>query len=231
MRLRPSPQFVHTVAWGLTSTLRIHRFGLANIRAALHASPSGTGIFAHWHQSLLAVLAPHHHIPVATLASRSRDGDIIADYLTSIGLRPVRGSSSRGGAAGARELIRCLHDGSSIVLNVDGPRGPFKQVKPGVPEIAQRHNVPVVPIAARATRELSLKGSWDRFRIPLPLSHLAVVYGEALWFTDEEPLLERRRRLARALHAVECRATELVGKGDGQPPARYLTWLTGDSES
>ena len=64
----------------------------------------------------------------------------------------------------------------------------------------------------------------------LPLSHLATVYGEALWFTDDEPLLERRRRLARALHAVECRATELVGKRDGQPPACYLDWLTDESK-
>jgi lysophospholipid acyltransferase (LPLAT)-like uncharacterized protein len=228
MRIRPSPRLVHAVGWGLTSTLRIHRFGLDNIRRALHESPHGSAIFAHFHQSLLMVLVPHHHLPIATLASHSRDGAIIADYLSSIGLRPVRGSSSRGGADGARELIRCLHERTSIVLNVDGPRGPFKEAKSGVPVIAQRHGVPVVPIAARASMEISLKGSWDRFRIPLPLSHLAVVYGEPLWFpeaTTDAERLEQRQRLTKALHVVESRATALVGKNDGLPPEPYLDWL------
>lgn len=230
MRITPSRKLVYNLAWGITCTLRVHRFGIANISQALRASPTGTCIVAHWHQSLLSVLLPHHHMPVATLASHSRDGAIISRYLEDIGLRPVRGSSSRGGAAGARELIRCLEQGHSIVLNVDGPRGPFKEVKSGVPVIARRHGVPVIPIACRATREISLKGSWDRFRIPVPFAHMAAVYGEALWFTgaeDDATRLEDRRRLARALHAVECRATELVGKNDGLPPERYLRWLTG----
>lgn len=228
MRITPSRKLVYNIAWGITGTLRVHRFGIANISAAMRASPTGTCIIAHWHQSLLSVLLPHHHMPVATLASHSRDGEIITRYLEDIGLRPVRGSSSKGGAAGARELIRCLEHGLCIVLNVDGPRGPFKEVKSGVPVIARRHRVPVVPIACRATREISLKGSWDRFRIPVPFSHMAAVYGEPLWFggdDDEAARLEDRRRLARALHAVESRATELVGKGDGLPPARYLRWL------
>jgi lysophospholipid acyltransferase (LPLAT)-like uncharacterized protein len=228
MRITPSRKLVHAVGWGLTCTLRFHRFGIANIRAAIRASPTGTCIFAHWHQSLLAVLAPHHHVPAATLASHSRDGEIISRYLEDIGLTPIRGSSSRGGAAGARELIRHLLDGYSIVLNVDGPRGPFKEAKGSVPEIALRHGIPVIPLACRATRELSLKASWDRFRIPLPLSHLAVVYGEPLWFAggdSAEERLARRRRMAQAIHQAECRATELVGKRDGLPPERYLRWM------
>lgn len=229
MRIRPSRQLVYTVAWGITRSLRVHRFGIANIIAALRASPTGTCIIAHWHQSLLSVLLPHHHMPVATLASHSRDGEIISRYLEDIGLKPVRGSSSKGGAAGARELIRCLEHGHSIVLNVDGPRGPFKEVKSGVPVIARRHGVPVVPIACRATREISLKGSWDRFRIPVPFSHMAAVYGEPLWFTGDEndtTRLEDRRRLAKALHQVEQRATTLVGRNDGLPPEKFLTWLS-----
>lgn len=229
MRISPSRKLVYNVAWGITRTLRVHRFGIDHIIGALRASPTGTCIIAHWHQSLLSVLLPHHHLPVATMASRSRDGEIITRYLEDIGLKPVRGSSSKGGAAGARDLIRYLEHGHSIVLNVDGPRGPFKEAKSGVPVIARRHGVPVVPIACRATREIALKGSWDRFRIPVPFSHMAAVYGEPLWFTgvdDEATRLQDRRRLARALHAVECRATALVGKNDGQPPARYLRWLT-----
>ncbi len=228
MRITPSRKLVYRIAWGITCTLRVHRFGVANVLAAMRVSPTRTCIIAHWHQSLLSVLLPHHHLPVATLASRSRDGEIIARYLEDIGLVPVRGSSSKGGAAGARELIRHLQNGHNIVLNVDGPRGPFKEAKSGVPIIARRHGVPVVPIACRATHELSLKGSWDRFRIPLPFSHMAVVYGEPLWFTGddgEEARLADRQRLARALHDAECRATALVGKGDGLPPAKHLRWL------
>ena len=229
MRLKPSPILIKHLVRGLTRTLHFHLFGTDHLRAAAKMSPTGTFVICHWHQSLLSVLGPHHHMQVATLASRSRDGEITARYLETIGLRVVRGSSSRGGVDGAKELMRALTEGYHVVLNLDGPRGPFKRVKPGAVEIARRFGVPLIPIAARASCEFSFKRSWDRFRLPLPGSSVAICYGAPMMFPPETPdgatLRARQRAVACTMHNLEAEASRRVGRGDGYPLPKQLTWL------
>jgi lysophospholipid acyltransferase (LPLAT)-like uncharacterized protein len=223
------------VVRGLTRTLHFHLFGTDHLRAAARMSPTGTFVICHWHQSLLSILGPHHDLPVATLASRSRDGEITARYLETIGIRVVRGSSSRGGVDGAKELMRALTDGYHVVLNLDGPRGPFKRVKSGALEIARRFGVPLVPIAARARCEFSFKRSWDRFRVPLPGSSVAICYGAPMMFPPENPdaatSLARQRAVACALHDLEAEASRRVGRSDGYPLAKHLAWLHDDNNT
>ncbi|HXU87623.1 MAG TPA: DUF374 domain-containing protein, partial [Methylomirabilota bacterium] len=48
---------------------------------------------------------------VRVLASRSRDGELVAAFVRRFGLEVVRGSSSRGGAAALRALARALQAG------------------------------------------------------------------------------------------------------------------------
>jgi hypothetical protein len=207
----------------------VHTFGARHLRDASRLSSTGTFIACHWHQSLLSVMVPHHHMRVAGLASRSRDGEIIAKYLESIGLRVIRGSSSKGASTAVIEMIRALKDNWNIVLNLDGPRGPFKQVKRGAFELARRCQVPLVPVVARASRELSLKFSWDRFRIPIPGSSLAVVYGQPIIYPPGEidaiTRERRRRELAGILHDLEAEATRRVGRGDCYPNHAQLAWM------
>jgi lysophospholipid acyltransferase (LPLAT)-like uncharacterized protein len=168
-------------------------------------------------------------VKAAVLTSRSKDGEIMARYVEALGIRPIRGSSSRGAAASALELMRVLHDGYHIALTIDGPRGPFKQVKDGAIEIARRHGVPLIPVAARASREISFKRSWDRFRVPLPGSHVVVHYGAPIWFNDCDGDAESRARnrhlLACTLHDLEAEVGRRVARRDLYPHPRFLGWL------
>jgi lysophospholipid acyltransferase (LPLAT)-like uncharacterized protein len=223
MRLKPPPALVHALANGLVGTLRVHRYGVSNLVQAWRLSPTRTSIYCLWHQSLVSVLAPHQrrrHIRIAALASLSGDGEIIADYLRRVGIRPVRGSSARGSARAAKELFEALAEGWNLAIAIDGPRGPAKRVKPGPLEVSRRHGVPIVPIAARASRELCFSRSWDRFRLPLPRAHLAVIYGEPILYPPEDPtdaeLATRATELERRLEALEARATELVTRHAGR---------------
>lgn len=229
MRITPSPRLVRTLVRGLTGTLRYHLFGVEHIRQAARQSPTGTFVACFWHQSVLTMLGPHEQLPLTALVSKSRDGEITSRYLETMGVRVVRGSSSRGGAFGALELMRALKEGWHAVIILDGPRGPYKEVKSGSVEIARRCGVPLVPVTVRATREFSLKRSWDRFRVPLPLSHVAVVYGAPIIFPAGEPddatLLARRQALAKTMHDLEAYATRLVSRRDAYPLRRDLAWL------
>ncbi len=226
---------MHRLGWALSRTLRYRERGLDHVRAAIAASPTRSVIFCLFHQSLFAVLGRHHHQHVAALTSLSRDGTIIAGYLERIGLRPIRGSSSRGGLRAARELIDAVNQGWHAAITVDGPRGPYKEVKPGPFEISRRTGAPMVPIGVRAGRELAFKRAWDRFRLPLPRAPMALVYGEPIWPTPEYPspdeILARRRALGRRMHALEAEAAAMVGKRDSAPPRASLRWLDDDGQA
>jgi lysophospholipid acyltransferase (LPLAT)-like uncharacterized protein len=235
VKVMPSPALVRTIVGGLTRTLHCHRFGIDHVRQAMAKSPTRTVVFCHWHQSLLTILAPHRQVKAAALASRSKDGEIISRYLEALGIRPIRGSSSRGAAAGALELMRVLHDGYHIVLTIDGPRGPFKQVKDGAIEIARRHGVPLIPVAARASREFCFKRSWDHFRVPLPGSHVVLQYGAPIWLSacdgDADNRARNRLLLARTLHDLEAEAGRRVARRDLYPHPRFLGWLRSHAPS
>lgn len=211
MKLKPPTTLINAVAGSLHASLHYHLFGVEHIRSALRTSPTGSAIFLIWHQSLFTIVGPHRGLKVAALASRSGDGQIIADYMISMGLRPVRGSSARGAVAAAKELMQALEEGWNLAIACDGPKGPFKVPKSGPLELARRMRVPIVPIAARATREWTFKRSWDRFRLPQPRAHAAVCYGEPILYPAHDPseaeLAERVREVASRLHALEDEAT------------------------
>jgi lysophospholipid acyltransferase (LPLAT)-like uncharacterized protein len=116
---------------------------------------------------------------VSVLISQSRDGELIARTVAHFGIDAARGSSSRGGVAGLRDLLRKGAAGYDLAFTPDGPRGPSGVVQPGVILAAAATGFPVQPVAIAASRARSLR-SWDRFLVPLPLATVHLVYGEPL---------------------------------------------------
>src|SRR5437879_11760815 len=122
-------------------------------------------------------LRARHGARAATvLASRSRDGEIVARYLSRFGLDSVRGSTSRGGREAGRALVAAVRRGRDIAVVPDGPRGPRGQLQPGVVTLAALTGAPIVPLAVAARPALRLR-SWDAFMIPWPFARCAVVFG------------------------------------------------------
>ncbi|MFL5490184.1 MAG: hypothetical protein ACJ8AV_02140, partial [Gemmatimonadales bacterium] len=66
--------------------------------------------------------------------------------------------------------------GRSVAFTPDGPRGPRRELKPGVIAAAQRGNAIVIPVHAESDRVWRLH-SWDRFMIPRPFARVRVTYG------------------------------------------------------
>lgn len=134
-------------------------------------------IFALWHGRLLPLTYMHRGRRVAALISQSGDGDYIARVVEGWGYATVRGSSSRGGGAALRELVRRARAGWSLAITPDGPRGPRQKLSPGVITVAQLTGLPVLPLTAGCARAW-WPGSWDRFCVPKPFSTVRARYGE-----------------------------------------------------
>jgi lysophospholipid acyltransferase (LPLAT)-like uncharacterized protein len=230
MRWKGAPQLVDRLAWALTSTWTYHIFGSEHIRAACQASPTGHVMLVLWHQDLLQLTGciRGQGMHLAALVSRSGDGALIAVHLERRGVRTIRGSSHRGAAAAAKELLSAAQDGFHPAIAIDGPKGPARQTRNGPLEIARLAGLPIVPLAARATHDIRLP-TWDRLRIPLPRAHVAMLIGEPIYPPPTAPsaevLEQRRRQLAITLNELSARAADHAGQSDRFPAARHLDWL------
>ena len=69
--------------------------------------------------------------------------------------------------------------GYKIGYIVDGPRGPFGYVQPGLLRIAQLSGKPVVPTITSAQKKWVFSG-WDRFMVPKPFARVIIRFGEAI---------------------------------------------------
>jgi lysophospholipid acyltransferase (LPLAT)-like uncharacterized protein len=166
-------------------------------------------IFATWHSRVLLLPALYRGRDLHVLASRSRDGEMIARVCARFGLAVARGSSSRGGAEALRALARALAGGSSVVVVPDGPRGPAEVVKPGVVTLAALSGAAVVPVALAASSEWRLR-SWDGFRIPRPFARCVVRFGEPIAVAraaDTAARAKARDEIEAALRAVSDAAS------------------------
>jgi lysophospholipid acyltransferase (LPLAT)-like uncharacterized protein len=108
------------------------------------------------------------------LVSQHRDGRLIGSVMRRFRVDAVFGSSRRGGAAGVLAALPLLERGEHLIMTPDGPRGPRREAKPGVAQIAALAGVPVLPCAGQTSRRIVLR-SWDRMVVPLPFGRGALV--------------------------------------------------------
>jgi hypothetical protein len=194
----------------LRRSLRASHAGDATLRA--WERDGRRFILAFWHRHLLLMPYAYRGPGISVLVSRSRDGELIARTVERFGIKTARGSSSRGGAAGLRGLLRQARAGLDIAFTPDGPRGPRGVVQPGVLLAAAATGWPIVPVAwaARPSRRL---GSWDRKVVPLPLGRVRFVYGEPLWVERGADLEPAAAVLRSRLDAAEAAAERDVAPG------------------
>ncbi len=166
-------------------------------------------ILAFWHRHLLLMPYAYRGRRISVLVSQSRDGELIARTVARLGIDSSRGSSSRGGVAGMRTLLRKAAEGYDLAFTPDGPRGPASEVQPGVILAAAATGWPIQPVALAATRARRLR-SWDRFLVPLPLSRVHFVYGEPLPVERRSDPAAAAAELKRRLDAVESEAERLA---------------------
>ncbi len=198
----------------LGGTLRLQVSGTDRVRPLWAAGRPI--IYVVWHGQILMLpwanarlRRTHGAHRVSVLASRSRDGEMVARYAARFGVAAIRGSSSRGGIVGLRSLVAAVQSGQDVALVPDGPRGPRGQLKEGVVLLAALTGAPVVPlaVAAHPARRLA---SWDAFLVPLPFARCALVLGEPLSVPRDADRRRAAKDIARALDETTAAADRLV---------------------
>lgn len=181
-----------------------------NIKVAFHPSFStmdrSKALYVFWHGQLLLPVRVFNHWPVVIMTDLSWAGEILTRILIRFGLEVVRGSSKRKGFHGIIQMRRKMEAGYGAALAVDGPRGPIYRSKPGAIYLAQKQNVPIIPLGFGAKRYWKLEQTWDHFIIPKPFSPCIVAMGEPIdpaIFREEQDIQKLDRILMDFTHSLQ----------------------------
>jgi lysophospholipid acyltransferase (LPLAT)-like uncharacterized protein len=159
-------------------------------------------IYVFWHEHILYASQFGAHV-VDVLISQHADGELITQVCRHLGLGVVRGSSKRGGSSAMLEMLRVSRR-KHIAITPDGPRGPRRQVQPGVIFLAAKTGLPVVAFGMGYEKAWRAR-SWDRFAVPHPFSLGTCVVATPIHVPaqlDDGGLEMYRRRVEDALHFV-----------------------------
>ncbi len=172
-------------------------------------------IYLVWHEMMLLPAYAYARLGFATLISRHRDGELIAQVLDLMGGQAIRGSTSRGrdrGGAGALLAMMRPEAGQHLCITPDGPRGPRRVVSIGSIFLASRSGMAVVPVGMAFDRPWRV-GSWDRMALPRPFSRARAISASPVSVPpdlDLDQLEPWRQRVQDAMDDVQTRAEALA---------------------
>ncbi len=171
-------------------------------------------ILCFWHGRLL--MMPYcwdRRRPISMLISRHPDGQIIARTVGHFGIDTVAGSTTRGGAAALRTMLRALKTGGYVGITPDGPRGPRLRAGDGAVIVARLSGAPIIPATYGISRRRVL-GTWDRFIFALPFGRGVLMWGDPIHVdrgADADALETARRQVEDGLNAITAEADRLCG--------------------
>ena len=220
------PLLNSTLSAGMTSSFRV-LFRMLRIEFDFDVPETNpyqvaqgqTFIYSVWHDSMIVPVFAGKQPATMALVGQHNDGSYVANILKSAGIPSVRGSSSKGGATALRRLIEDTKD-HHIVLTPDGPRGPRRELKPGLTYLAAKTGKPLVPTAFAASRCWKIKGSWTDQMIPSPFAKVVVLAGTPIEVpkkASREELDEYTAKLQTAMDQLNEEAERRVAES---PQAR-----------
>ena len=183
-------------------------------------------IAAMWHgQHIMISFMKRPHDRIATIISKSPDGNINTYALEQMGVRVMRASGARGrdvrnpkakgGAEGLRAMVKALKGGETVCFSADVPKI-SRLCDPGIIMLARFSGRPIVPVAVVTSRHIRFN-SWDRACVGLPFGKGAMVFGTPIEVPRElEPELidELRMKVQIELNRVHDHAYTMVGRED-----------------
>jgi lysophospholipid acyltransferase (LPLAT)-like uncharacterized protein len=126
-----------------------------------------------WHGELLmspqAYRKIHKKHKASAIISSHFDGSLIASALNLLGIRSLRGSSSKGAKQVLLQAFKSIKSGEEVLITPDGPRGPRHHMSDGAIGIALKSKLPIFVMNYKAENYWQLK-SWDKFVIPKPFT-------------------------------------------------------------
>lgn len=177
-------------------------------------------ILAFWHGRLMMMPKSWRaDRPIHMLISQHRDGQLIARTVGHFGIKTIAGSTTRGGTAALRAMLKALKAGECVGITPDGPKGPRMRATAGIVNVAKLSGCPIIP-ATFAVEKRKLLRSWDRFIIAKPFSRGVFLWGEPMHIprdASDEELEGWRLKVEEAMNALAAEADRRMGVEPVEP--------------
>ena len=134
-------------------------------------------VYAHWHKDETTLIINIREMRAGILNSKSTDGRLMQKVVQLYGAKTADGSSSRDGVQALKGLIRLAKSGRNPTVAVDGPRGPYKVIKPGIMQLSRLCNAKIYPGTIQYSRAWQFPKSWDKTYLPKPFSKITIYWG------------------------------------------------------
>jgi len=179
---KAAPWLAYTIVRLWFGTVRVKILNPSVYRDYFLKGANGRNVVAgSWHRHAVFFFYFFRTLgPRGIMISKSKDGEFTAKIAEHLGYTPIRGSSSRGGAAALQGLIRFMQvQGETRFCGtaVDGPRGPARVIKTGMLAVAKESGSWFIPMACSGTRVMTFPKAWDRTIIPKPFSKIVMDFG------------------------------------------------------
>lgn len=208
------PKIVYLFYRTLSATWRVRLIDSVDLQSAIKQKKQY--ILAIWHGDELALISQTKKYSPCTMTSMSKDGELMDYVLQKLGMQTARGSSSRGAISGLKGLLRLAKSGRHPVMAVDGPRGPYHVIKPGVFEVAKLLRAEIYVAGVSVSRALVFKKAWNKAYLPYPFARVVIVWSEAFRLPEGVDVHspEIQQELTRKFDAAAQKAKELCLAGD-----------------
>lgn len=198
----------------------------------VHPAFDGPYIFVCWHEYIPFLFYLRGHCHIVLLLSQHQDAEWLSQAARHMGFATVRGSTTRGGVAALRELIRA---GGTVNLAItpDGPRGPRRRLASGCIYASSRLGIPLIPIGLGYDRPWRSRRAWDKFAIPRPYGRARALIGPPVRIprTLRRDGFERYRlQVERLLNYLTTEAEAWADSGEEMAGQQCL-WRQGASYS
>jgi lysophospholipid acyltransferase (LPLAT)-like uncharacterized protein len=171
-------------------------------------------ILCHWHGDEIVLLSQVRRMQTTTMASLSRDGEIMSALYRLMGGNVVRGSSSRNAVGSFKSLLKIVLSGRRTSFAVDGPKGPLHQVKSGALEVSRVAQVPIFFAGVYCDRAWRFEKSWNKTYFPKPFAKISIFwkgpFGPLEKSTDprDSKLLLEAKEILRMAQDLACKKIE-----------------------
>jgi lysophospholipid acyltransferase (LPLAT)-like uncharacterized protein len=198
---------------GLAGSLRYRYRALDPVADPFRPGQSRRFVYAFWHENILLPAYIYGGTPTKVLISQHADGELITQICRYLHFEVVRGSTTRGGVEAVRHILK-LGGRYNIAVTPDGPRGPRRQVQPGLVYLAARTGMGFVPVGF-AYHHCWRLPSWDRFAVPCPFSPAVGIFGAPLHVPPDANRAEleaHRQRFQEAMDEINRLAEEWAAR-------------------
>lgn len=208
--------FMATVIWITYFTSRV-RIKNIDVFRKYRRKPA---IFVFWHgrSMMLSPIVAMRGMRSYAVASRHKDGRMMARLQRLFGLRSIYGSTSDGGISVLRQGVRILREKKySICMSPDGPGGPSLRVQDGALYFAKMSGAPIIPVCFSASRA-QIQKRWDRYLVALPFGTITCNVGNPV-FIDRKATPEQFEQARKNLEDLMVKQMREMDAEFGLAPA------------